>query len=300
MENPPKKVINEAVFIPKSARILTIIHLCLVFAYLSWHFLGPYFSSHFERKSQTAIVLSLMGDPSLSDYVGGISTEKISLLQRHSERFRQLSKEDQAFLELQYARLANLQKGPESISFSRLTQDFLNTPIYLFGWIVFSIMLCFLILLRIEGAVAASFLIPILAFAYSFSNFTTAPLPSPAADTHLFPSEDTILTHYIYDPLPEDIALQQEMLKSGWEAYLLDKWGGETRGNDSLKFNKALAIEDAEYRFTLARFRLLSKEPSQVVNTDTRLSPLLLLCFVLWSLCFASSINTIKARSEVW
>src|SRR6185437_7678594 len=80
------------------------------------------------------------------------------------------------------------------------------------AWILLSVIIPILLLLRREGAAKAAWLLPIVALLYAASNYAYGEKTLPPADEALFPSEKVLVKDYLKAPLSVEIFEQREQL----------------------------------------------------------------------------------------
>lgn len=283
MKTQQRKEIPPEAFIPTPQRILAIIQLSIAFSALLWFFMQPFMGEYFTLRSRMLPYEYIMGTSPLlkKDELSG------KKLERNSNRFQTLSDDQQQILLMDYRELSDYASRPaiqKIVDGAKVV--LLTIPPFEFAWIVFSIIISILILLKYEGARAAAWLLPLIVIAYSLDNQLTG-YSVTAPDTSLFPSEERVLREYLEEPLATSPLKQKEQLERGWKNYLIREWSGDVEGTYEQK------VEEGEFYFTLERLNLMHGQPrSEWLNTfHERLNPLILLLFLVWNLFFAYSMS---------
>lgn len=279
-------------FIPMPNRIVAIVQLCFAFTLLAWGIIQPYMSHYFTYHSQLALYKTVMGhsDLLIKQDPAKASAEK-GKLDRHALRFQTLPAPVRSSIEQGYLQLDKQNNQPFT---QKVKESFiaLVEKLHLFakGWSIFSIIIALMLLLRVEGAAEAAWLLPLLATLYAIDNQWHSTVAATTADTALFPTEQTLITEYLDSPLNGTLSQQREQLLKGWHLYLIRKWANE---EPSQKAN-ALAgqIEKGEFSFNVARLQQLQNKEEQRPATLFYKEPLpWLIFYISWNLFFAWFVN---------
>ena len=279
MSSRVRKEFPPGTFIPTPQRLMAIGQLCIAFSLLLWYAVQPFMGEYFTLRSRMLLYEYVMGtSDSLKKEVG--QEEK---LQRQAKRFEQLTENQKDLVIRDYQQLQEYAKRP---TFQKVV-DGVNTLIFAIppfeqAWIFFSIMIAIFILLKVEGARLAAWLLPLIVIAYAFDNQLTGKVFS-SPDLKLFPTEENIVHNYLNEPLSPLLFKQKEQLEEGWRRYLIDQWSTHQQESDDQR------LEEAEFQFTLARLHLLHAQPrSEWLNTfHEKLSLVSLLFFLGWNTLFA-------------
>ncbi len=271
------------VFIAKPARILAIIQLCLAFTAIGWNMVTPYIDNYMTQTSYALLYQNVAGVETPSK---NLSATAQGRLQRNAARFAQLPLSERAKLSAYYT---ILQKKIEPSFWAKTTNAFytfaVKTPPFELAWIFFSIALALMLLLRIEGAAQALWILPLIVAAYIVDN-GLQPKATTAASATLFPSEAHIVQQYLKKPLDKSIQKQQEELTLGWQLYLIDVWSKEVPSSDPLIY--AEQVENGEFFFNLARLKHEALENTASPGIVPRHQPfVVLLLYLAWNICFA-------------
>lgn len=288
-----KKVFPEGTFIPNKTRMVVIIQLCLAFALITWSAIQPFMGEFFSHKTRLNIYQMVMGNPQLIHTVPEETKNEIKeKINRNHSRFLLLPIDVQEKIQTQYKDL----NAPTKTTFLEKTKRAFNIlifeiPPFSQAWIFFSIILSILLLLRIEGAQAASYLLPFIVLIYGMNNFLFAPLPPKSPDHSLFPSEKMIVENYLDEPFSHQILEQKEQLTKGWKRYLVQNWTKQEPSKDKALFEQQ--VEEGEFFFQMARLDKLSGQP--LIDTKTMLrtkeAPFVLMLYLGWNLFFALFVN---------
>lgn len=277
-----KKEFPPNTFIPKPARMAAIIQLCLAFTLIVWSGSLPFMGELFAFKAKALLYQNVMGDKSLH-----ISGDK-DKMERNKERFLLLPKEHQARYQQHYE---TLQAKSDTTFSTKLWRSIkivaFELPSFEQAWIFFSIVIAIMLLLKVDGAVQAAWLLPVIALCYAFDNHWHGNKAPVSPDMQLFPSEEVIVSNYLKKPLSESIFDQQEELRQGWQLYLVQDWAHEQPSSDPILFTKQ--VEDGEYAFNLARLDRLIESPEmpEIFFFQKQESTILLVIYILWNFFFA-------------
>lgn len=272
-------------FIPMPSRICAIIHLCLAFIIVAWNMSQPFMGELFILKSQMLLYQDVMGVAKQSD------NSKTQLrLARNRERFESLPQEEQQLL------LTNTQKLHQLSERSFLTKLGRSMHLLVFEipsfeqiWLLLSIILPILLLKRVDGAVQAIWLLPLLTLLYAADNQWYSSSTAPTAESKLFPTEEIIVHQYLNHPLSDDIFKQKEQLLEGWKLYLIKEWTTNKVAKREEFENQA---EDGEFRFNIARIKSLPL-PDKLFSHPPLLRESLWIHFLylFWNIFFAYIIS---------
>lgn len=268
-------------FIPTSQRLMAICQLCIAFSLMLWYLVQPFMGEYFSLRSRMLLYEYVMGSPELLK----IKKDDSKTLERQAKRFKQLPEEERQLVIKDYQRLQNygnrsiIQKIHDGI------QTFIrDIPPFEQAWIFFSITIAILILLKVEGAKHAAWILPLIVLAYSIDNQFTGKSFAISPDIQLFPTEEKIVQEYLNEPLSPSFLDQKTQLEKGWHLYLISNWSTTQHASEES------ALEEAEFQFTLARLKRLHTQPqSEWLNHfHEKQNPLLLFFFIGWNILFAS------------
>ncbi len=262
-------------FIPTPQRLMAIGQLCIAFSLLFWVAAQPFMGEYFGLRSRMLPYEFVMGT---SEF---LKTEGQS--ERQINRFKELPVDQKNQVITDYQNLQVYAKRP---TFQKILEGLhtliLDIPPFEQAWIFFSITLAILILLKVEGAKTAAWLLPLIVVAYSLDNQLTGKVIS-SPDLKLFPTEERIIHDYLNEPLSSSLLVQKDQLEKGWNRYLIDQWSKNTESN------KSQQLEEGEFHFTLARLTILHNQPrSEWLNVShEKLSLVSLIFFLIWNFLFA-------------
>lgn len=276
----PKKSFPPGTFIPGPARVMAILQLCIAFTMILGILSYPFMGALFEHKSRLLLYRTVLGDESLAS-----SNDQLrQRLQNNRERFSQLPEQQQASIIAQYH---DLQARDHLSFFQKLVKSvhifLFELPVFELAWIIFSIVISIMLLLRIAGAAQAVWLLPLLVILYGIYNSMYGVSVPRSADEQLFPTEEVIVRDYLKKELPPDIAGQQEQLLHGWKLYLIQQWAHEQPSADI--FEKQ--AEKGDFKFNVARLELIATSPIISKTWNEKESPLLLICYFVWNVLLA-------------
>lgn len=274
-----RKTFPPGTFIPTTQRLMAIGQLCIAFSLMLWYLSQPFMGEYFALRSRMLLYEYAMGT---SDILKNQQNQE-KKLERQVERFEQLPESEQVLLKKDYRLLqAHAQRPAFQKILNGIQSLIRDVPPFEQAWIFFSITIAILILLKVEGAKQAAWLLPLIVLAYSFDN-QLAGKNSTSPDTLLFPTEKTIVQYYLTEPLASSLLKQKEQLEKGWKHYLIENWSSKTYEDENHQ------LEEAEFRFTLARLKLLHGQPrSEWLNSfHEKSNPLVLFLFLIWNSLFA-------------
>lgn len=285
-----KKQFPPGTFIPTPARVVAIIQLCLAFTAILWSCGYPFMGELFELKSEMLIYRYVLGTP-----LGGFTAapqetleEQRAFFKRNQNRFQLLPEWQKEQISAQYQ---NLQNRSEISFFSKLRRGlhliFFEVPPFEQAWMLFSVVIPIMLLIRMEGAVSAAWILPVLVFFYALANQVEGKT-SFRGEVALFPSEENIVSEYLKKPLSSNILEQQRELMHGWQLYLIKVWAKSLPSNDSEMFKRQ--VEQGEFAFNVARTEVVAKHPHP--SPFQLKQPLILLfLYFAWNLFFAAYIQ---------
>jgi hypothetical protein len=161
-----------------------------------------------------------------------------------------------------------------------------DLPAFTQAWLFFSFLVCLFLLLGIEGAAKAAWVLPLIVLAFAVDNRLNGKPHGSAPDSDLFPSEQYVVEHYRTEPLSGDHVQQREQLTEAWQHYLVAEWAHEPYSTQ--------AIEKGEHAFNTARLKryLDAQELPEMRAVQGTQKPLLLLAvYFAWNLFFAAYVN---------
>jgi hypothetical protein len=267
--------------LPTSVKTLVILQLCLVFSVVMWTITGPFMGNYFTTKSSQLLYKAVIG---MSD---GDPKEV-----RTAQFFAALPEEQRDRIADGYQRL---QEQPDRNFWAKSREAaaalFYHLPSFTQAWVFFSFVICLMLLLRIEGAAKAAWVLPLVALAYGIDNRLTGTDIGSAPDVDLFPSEEYVVTRYLDQPLHGSYAEQSEQLKEGWYRYLIAEWAHDTPSRDLVAFGDQ--VEKGEHSFHIARVERRLDSPNETAtNSSYTKKPIpLLITYFLCNLGFALFVN---------
>lgn len=282
MRHKKAKIFPPGTFIPTPQRVLAIIQLCLAFSFICWYAVQPFMGEYFSLRSRSLIYEYAMGTSEMLKK----KSDQLPKMDRQIKRFAALPFPDKQLILDDYQ---DLQKHAQRSSWIKIADGirvlFVGIPSFELAWLFFSALISILILLKVEGAKQAAWLIPLITFAYAIDNHTSGRPVQSNPDFILFPSEEVIVKDYLKQPLYGTPNEQQIQLKKGWEQYLVTNWFPKTKSVT----NVDQQIEEAEFAFTVARLKHLHGQARStwLNNFHVKESPILLAFYVIWNLFFA-------------
>jgi hypothetical protein len=211
---------------------------------------------------------------------------------RIAELFAQLPEVQQQEIRNSYQVLQEkANKGFWTRSSEAIRALLFQLPPFMQAWLFFSFCVCIMLLMRIEGAALAAWVLPLVTLVYAVDNGLNGGQREQLFDSDLFPSEQYLVECYLGHPLVGGIGEQHQQLLDAWRRYLVKEWGGEVPGDDP----EALAAqaEKGEHAFHVARLqRYRQADHQQGVGTSNIRKPTsLLLVYFAWNLFFAFYVN---------
>lgn len=277
-----KKVFPPGTFIPTPARIAAILQLCIAFTIILSNASYPFLGEIFSNKAQAYLYNDVMGNSAIED------EQNQARIKRNQERFESLSANEQMQIIEEYRVLQNHAQGSFFEKVGRSISILLTElPAFKLAWIIFSIAISIMLLMRIEGAQYAVWLLPIIVLAFAYDNYSNGISQKMTAEEKLFPREEEIVSDYLKKPLSKNINEQQKQLEEGWKLYLVEKWNKQNPSDDAHIFQSQ--VEEGEFKFNLARVKSLEKKDSSAIFRHKE-HPLTLIIYFLWNLFFATII----------
>ncbi len=266
-----------------SAKVAAILQLCLVFSVILWVMVGPFMGSYFTTKSSQLLYKAVIGAPAPE---GNIKEA------RASELFAALPEKQRERIALGYQQVQQqTEKTFLGKSADAIRTLFLGLPSFTQAWLFFSFVISLMLLLRIEGAATAAWVLPLVALAYGYDNRFNGVSSGTAPDAVFFPSEQYLESTYLSEPLQGSFAEQNAQLTDAWRRFLIAEWLHETPNSDVTAF--ADQVERGEHAFHLARIeKRLEASDSMLNNSSFTKKPIpLLVVYVLANLGFAIVVN---------
>lgn len=277
-----KKEYPPGTFIPAPARVVAILQLCVAFTLILGALSYPFMGLLFEHKSRLLLYRTVMGDEGLA--IG--NPEIRERLQANREHFSLLGEEERDSVIAHYNAL---QASDQTTFFQKLGKSvhilLFEWPIFELSWVILAVVISIMLLLRIEGAASASWLLPILVICYAVNNHMNGVIIYPSPDEKLFPTEEVIVRDYLQNELPNDIGGQHQALLHGWKIYLIQEWAHERPSSEPAEF--ARQVDAGEFLFNLARLQIIAKTPNVPKTWHEKESLGLLLIYFIWNVLFA-------------
>lgn len=210
-----------------------------------------------------------------------------------NEYFTTLPTSKQAQLKESYAVLSK--KVPGRSAYALMEDTFhlavWGIPPFVKAWLLFSVMICLMLLFSIDGATSGAWILPVIVAVHAYFNLTTAPPPYTSADLQLFPEEEVIWERYVTEKPSDDINEQRRQLLQGWRDYLIREWLKELPATDEEQM--IAQSEQGEFAFNIARIELRENTPlpSAEQKLSEKKAPLLLFSYVMWNILFAVIID---------
>jgi hypothetical protein len=292
-----KKEYPPGTFIPTPARILAILQLCVVFTVIIASAGYPFMGEMFAFKSKTLLFKDVLGIGNQNGSIDGESAMHYQeRLKRNMQRFSELPKWQQSWLQQKYAAL---QSQTETPFFEKISRAFYILIFELPGlermWIALALVVPLMLLMRMEGAAQAAWLLPIIVLCYAFDNRMHGQPHQMPSDAKLFPTEEIILKNYLKEPLAASISEQQKQLLRGWKMYLIQEWAKKIPSQELAVFDQQ--AEEGEYKFNLVRLALLSQNDLKLEAPFHKQEPYAwLLLYFIWNLFFAWFVNRSKMK----
>lgn len=140
---------------------------------------------------------------------------------------------------------------------------------FLKGWLFFAFLVSLFLLLQIQGARHAAYLLPLLAIAWiATRDIQVDPF---------VPSEKTIVTDYLDAPLGNRVAEQRAALVQGWQKYLTIEWAKEFPNEEQLEEQAARG----EFFFNKARLQYQGP-----IAPHYQAGVITLALFLIWNVLF--------------
>lgn len=255
-----------AIRMSTAKRVLAILHLCLVFTMICWSGGFPFMGELYHLKSKKMLYESVLND---------------------RERFAKLPESKRFEIEAGYHQLEEESKTP---FLTKLARSWKILAFYLSpfcqAWILFSIIIPILLLLKIEGSELAAWILPLLVAFYVWDNHANGVDANP--ETKLFPTEEYLVSRYLDAPLSSNILTQKEELIHAWNGYLKQEWAQKED------------LAEGWFRFNIARIKAQAQQ-RYAWQFRQRESSSILLLYLGWNLFFAAviSLTRLEGLQEV-
>lgn len=266
--NTRSRTFPPGTFVPTPLRVVAIIHLCIAFSALLFDMGYPFMGQLFENKRLNGIYENVLNESTL---------------------FQALPYQKQAEIVEGHQALAEQMHTPFMTKFRQAVSIILlELPPFQKAWIFFSILIPLLILLKIDGAHRAAWILPLITFIYAFNQVSLYPYNKELFESRLFPSEQTLLDDYLHEPLASNIINQKDQLLKGWQLFIVRNWTHETPSTDNHEFKTQFT--KGLHAFNLARIH--------AINMDASFPPYLrkkgsfvMMGFFIWNCFFAWFVN---------
>lgn len=271
----------------KRTRVLAILHLCLTFTLVAWCVGYPFMGELFSYRSRILAYQDVMGVAKQQT-----ETAQLERLDRNGERFKKLPLSEQIDLKSRYESIQSHSEKTFMQKFGMSIRILLfELPLFEKVWILLSIVISVLLLMRVEGAWQAAWLLPVLVLCYSWENQTRGLRPLETPEYKLYPSEETIIAEHLHEPWSRNVFEQQRQLKQGWENYVVVKWAKQTPSDNQEIFSRQ--VEDGEFAFNVARLHVMQFDPEHQLSYFFKKthSWLLLFAYFLWNVYFAFTVS---------
>lgn len=282
-----RKNLPPGTFIPTSQRLMAIGQLCFAFSLMFSYLVQPFMGEYFALRSRMLLYEYVMGTSEVLKSQG----DQTMKLERQVDRFKQLPENQRQLVLKDYQQLQTYSARPTIQKIHDGIRILINkVPPFEQAWIFFAITISILILLKIEGAKQAAWILPLIVLIYSIDNQLTGKPSLSSPDLRLFPTEKIIVEQYLNEPLSPIIYEQKQQLEKGWNHYLIKNW----LPNSNL--NEEPDLEKAEFQFTLARLNLLHHQPQSewLHRFHEKANPFLLILFLGWNILFAFVVSSQK------
>lgn len=258
----------------KAARLAAILQLCVAFSFLFWHGGYPFLGKIYELKEKLAVYEFVMGISQSGSpnkiYFDSLPDQQKNELAKHYEIL--LQQREEGFLS----------KPAESIR-----HLLIDLPLFQKIWLLLALVLPVSVLLRIEGADIAIWLLPLAALAFAGDNLLWSPPSTHPVEAKLYPSEENLIRHYLGRTLSPAILDQQKDLRMSWNNYLQAEWGDGDLQKGAFRFQKARI--DAWAGSNSASWEIW----------NVRQSGFWLALYLLWNTWVAWSIYPLRPRRKV-
>jgi hypothetical protein len=245
----------------------------------------------FTYKTRLLLLQTVSGHGPLTDHsVKVLGDEHVERLMRNKERFHALPQATKDLLERLHAKWQKqLQKPFLEQTYAAISRIVFSISLWEQTWIALAIATSILLLLKIEGAVAACWLLPFITLCYSVDAYSHTKSQFLAPDEALFPTEEVIFSKVLKEEPKASAFAQKEQLQRGWEEYLLKEWSSEQA--PIAKSERKNAIEQAEFDFYVARLELMALYPP---SGDSKNQPFpVILAYFFWNLFFAWQVHRV-------
>lgn len=259
-------------------RVFVIAHLCLAFSLICWVLAGPFMGEYFNYKSQLLLYESVIGSPEAPEGTAA---------QTNAFHFSALPEEKRAEIVEGYNALEAAGQTSFLYKFGQAWWELaFGLPPFVQAWLFFSLMICLLLLFRIEGATRAAWLLPLITVALIVESRVGGSV-QPSQTERLFPSESYLIQKYGDRTSLDSLAAQKEALLQAWQRYLVAQWARQEPSGQAQSFQEQVAA--GEHAFHVAQL-----ETVRSVDRSSRPAPKplpLLIIYLIWNSAFAFVVN---------
>lgn len=275
----------------KRVRVMAILQLIIAFTVVMSSGGYPFMGELFAFKSKGLLFHTVIGDATLLSTPSTPALEQYrQLLERNRSRFSLLPENQKESIMEQYRSLQEQSEKSFSAKFMRGIRILaFELPAFERAWLFLSIVVCVLLLMRVEGAAVAAWLLPVLTLCYAVDNQWNGSRHAISSDIYLFPSEEVIVREYLKEPLSNNILEQKPQLLLGWKRYLIQEWAQQLPSSSPEAFETQ--AEDGEFAFNVARIKALSKDTKPTLPFQQRQSMFMILLYLIWNILFAWQAN---------
>lgn len=268
--------------LPFKLRLLSIVQLCIGFTLLLWMILSPTLGKTYEDKKKLLLIESALGDTHGAAFKLASEKEK-QVLERNQILSLSLSKEEKETLTaLQKALIERQDLRTLGTLIQETTASFFANP-YNLLYILFSIAVPLMILLRKQAAAAALVFLPLTAALFAYDNLLFSPLKQKTEEERLFPEEKDLQDTFLRKRGEENTPFSLQLALDYW---LIEKFLSANPSNDPELFS--LQKEEASYRFLTLR-ALAQKNNLHSLKLAERMDMGTLALYFFWNAFFAVS-----------
>lgn len=268
--------------LPLKLRFLSITQLCIGFTLLLWMILSPTLGKTYEDKKKLLLIESALGDTHGAAFQLASDQEK-QVLKRNQILSRSLSTEEKEALTTLQKTLIERQDHRTLGTLIQETTASFFANLYTLLYVLFSIAVPLMILLRKQTAAAALIFLPLTAALFAYDNLLFSPLKQKTEEERLFPEEKDLQDAFLRNKEEENAPFSLQLALDYW---LIEKFLSVKPSSDLGLFS--LQKEKASYRFLTLRALdqkndLYSLKPAERMDKGT------LAIYFFWNVFFTVS-----------
>ncbi|WP_098038580.1 hypothetical protein [Estrella lausannensis] len=279
--------------LPFKLRFLSIIQLCIGFTLLLWMLLSPTLGKTYDDKKKLLLIESALGDTQGAAFKLANDKEKQILERNQILSLSLTSDEKETLTALKRALVERQEQRTLGTLFHETATAFFANP-YTLLYVLFSITVPLMILLRKQAAAGALLFLPLTAALFAYDNLLFSPVKQKTEEERLFPEESDLKETFLEVMGGESTSFSLPLALDLW---MIQKHLNVAPSSDPEIFS--LQKEEANYRFLTLR-ALSQKNYLLSVKPVERMDKATLSLYFFWNVFFAvTCYRLIRKKSPV-